>query len=78
MPMPPHEPSAEGPRDRQVAQEIAQVTRALRTEGPADAAALEQRLASQFPEPGRFEKALQYAVADGLVVRDADGRYTAI
>jgi hypothetical protein len=78
MPMPPPKPSTEGPRDRQVAHEIAQIARALRTEGPTDAPSLEERLAARFWEPGRFELALAHAVADGVVIRTADGRYAAV
>ena len=77
MPMPPPKPSTEGPRDRQVAHEIALIAKALRTEGPTDAPGLQERLAARFWEPGRFDRALGYAVADGLVVRTADGRYAA-
>ena len=32
---------------------------------------------ARFWEPGRFDRALGYAVADGLVVQTADGRYAA-
>jgi len=78
MPMPPPKPSTEGPRDRQVAHEIAQIAKALRTEGPTDADSLQERLAARFWEPGRFERALAHAVADGLVVRTSDGRYAAV
>ncbi len=34
MPMPPPQPSTEGPRDRHVAHETGQLVRALRTNGP--------------------------------------------
>jgi len=50
----------------------------LRTEGPTDADSLQERLAARFWEPGRFERALAHAVADGLVVRSGDGRYAAV
>jgi hypothetical protein len=73
----PSEPSNEAPRDTSVAQDIAAVTEALRGDGPADTAGLEARLGSRFPERHRLEKALEHAVAEGLVVREDDGRWTA-
>ena len=73
----PSEPSNEASRDTSVAQDIAAVTEALRGDGPADTAGLEARLGSRFPERDRLEKALEHAVAEGLVVRGDDGRWTA-
>ena len=64
-------------RDTAVAQDIAAVTEALRGDGPADTAGLEARLGGRFPERDRLEKALEHAVAEGLVVREDDGRWTA-
>jgi hypothetical protein len=48
MPMPPPKASTEGPRDRQVAHEMSQVVRALRTEGPMTRAALADRLGAVY------------------------------
>ena len=73
----PSEPSSAAPRDTSVAQDIAVVTEALRSDGPADTAGLEARLGSRFPERDRLGKALEHAVAEGLVVREDDGRWTA-
>jgi len=76
MPMPPPKPSVEGPRDRQVSHETGQMVRALRAEGPQKPDALEHLVGARFWEPGRFDRALAFALADGLVVRDQDGRLT--
>ncbi len=73
----PSETSSDAPRDTSAAQDIADVTEALRGGGPADTAGLEARLGSRFPERDRLEKALEHAVAEGLVVRGDDDRWTA-
>ena len=72
MPMPPPKPSTEGPRDRQVTHEIHQLVRALQAHGPLSPEDLALRVGAPYWETGRWEKALQYALADGLVVRTAD------
>ena len=72
MPMPPHKPSTEGPRDRQVTHETHQLVRVLQAHGPQSAEDLTLRVGAPYWETGRFERALQYALADGLVVRTAD------
>jgi hypothetical protein len=72
----PSEPG-EAARDTSVAEDIAAVTQALRSDGPADTAGLEARLGSRFPARDRLEKSLERAVAEGLVVREDDGRWTA-
>jgi hypothetical protein len=76
MPLPPPKASTEGPRDRQVAHEMSQVVRALRAEGPMSRAALADRLGAVYWDDDRFDRALGYVVADGLVVRTADGMLT--
>jgi hypothetical protein len=77
MPMPPPKPSTEGRRDRQVFHEMGQIVRALETEGPQTPVALEEIVGARFWEGERFQSALAFAVADGLVVRTDDGRLTA-
>ena len=72
MPMPPRKPSTEGPRDRQVTHETHQLVRALQALGPQSPEDLALRVGAPYWETGRFERALQYALADGLVVRTAD------
>ena len=72
MPMPPPKPSTEGPRDRQVTNETHQLVRALQAHGPQSPEDLALRVGAPYWETGRFERALQYALADGLVVRTAD------
>ena len=73
MPMPPPKPTHEGHRDRQVFHEMGQIVRALERQRPP---------APRRPGPapgrgvlgaGRFDKALAFAVTDGLVHRSADG-----
>ena len=74
MPMPPPKPSTEGTRDRQVSHELGQIVRALAANGsqaPEDLATL---VGAAYWESGRFDRALALAVADGRVVRGADGR----
>ncbi|MGH3371328.1 MAG: hypothetical protein ACRDPR_15170 [Nocardioidaceae bacterium] len=77
MPMPPPKPSSEGRRDRQVFHEMGQIVRALESEGPQTPDSLEQITGARFWERDRFESALSFAVADGLVVRTSDGRLSA-
>ncbi len=72
MPMPPPKPSTEGPRDRQVTHETHQLVRALQAHGPQSLEDLALRVGAPYWETGRFERALQYALADGLVVLTAD------
>jgi hypothetical protein len=74
MPMPPPKASTEGRRDRQVFHEMGQIVRALEAEGPCDPDELAVRVGAAYWEQDRFERALAFAVADGLVSRGADGR----
>jgi hypothetical protein len=78
MPMPPPKPSTEGRRDRQVFHEMGQITRALESEGPQRPDELAQLVGARFWEGDRFQSALAYAMADGLVVRLDDGRVSAV
>ena len=74
MPMPPPKPSTEGRRDRQVFHEMGQIVRALETEGPQSPEDLERITGARFWEGNRFESALAFAMADGLVIQMNDGR----
>jgi hypothetical protein len=74
MPMPPPKASTEGHRDRQVFHEMGQIVRALEAEGPCEPDELAARVGAAYWEQDRFERALAFAVADGLVYRGADGR----
>jgi hypothetical protein len=67
MPMPPPKATTESPRDRQVFHEMGQLVRAM-----------EELVGAPYWEGGRFQRALTFAVADGLVVRDADDRLHAV
>ena len=78
MPMPPPKPSTEGRRDRQVTHEIGQIVSALQAEGPQTLSDLEALLGARFWEGDRFESALAFAIADGLVVSTQDGRLSAV
>ena len=73
MPMPPPKPTTEGRRDRQVFHEMGQIVRALEDSGPCAPEQLETLTGARYWETGRFDRALAFAVADGLVVRDTDG-----
>ena len=74
MPMPPPKASTEGPRDRQVGHETGQLVRALRELGPSTPEELSTAVGAAYWEPGRYQRALAFAVADGLVSRGDDGR----
>jgi hypothetical protein len=78
MPMPPPKPSTENRRDRQVFHEMGQIVRALEIKGPQTPEELERLVGARFWEAGRFESALAFAVADGLVMRAADDRLTTV
>ena len=77
MPMPPPKASTEGRRDRQVFHEMGQIVRALEANGPSTPEELATRVGAAYWEQGRFDRALAFAVADGRVVRTADGRLAA-
>ncbi|HEU4512799.1 MAG TPA: hypothetical protein VFR87_06815 [Nocardioidaceae bacterium] len=77
MPMPPPKPTTEGPRDRQVFHEMGQLVRVLEMEGPQTPTALAELVGARFWEGDRFQSALAFAVADGIVVRTNDGRLAA-
>jgi hypothetical protein len=74
MPMPPPKATSESPRDRQVNHEISQIVRALNTRGAQEHTGLRSLVGAEFWDKDRFDRALALAVADGLVVRDSDGR----
>ena len=78
MPMPPPKASTESPRDRQVFHEMGQIVRALEQQGPQSTDDLARLVGATYWEGGRFDRALTFAVADGLVVRDPDGRLQAV
>ncbi|NUR06283.1 MAG: hypothetical protein HOQ22_07580 [Nocardioidaceae bacterium] len=73
MPMPPPKASTEGPRDRQVFHEMGQIVRALEANGPAGPDDLAKEVGAPYWEKDRFDRALSFAVADGLVTRGTDG-----
>jgi hypothetical protein len=77
MPMPPPRPSTEG-RDRILEHEVAQVLRALRTEGPQSSDDLATLVGARFWEPGRFERAVVDAIANGRIIQLNDGRYSSV
>ena len=78
MPMPPPKASTEGRRDRQVFHEMGQIVRALEDRGAMQPTDLELAVGAAYWEHGRFDRALALAAADGLVVRDPDGRVQAV
>ena len=78
MPMPPPKASTEGRRDRQVFHEMGQIVRALETEGPQTPEDLERITGARFWEENRFQSALAFAMADGLVIQMNDGRLTSV
>jgi hypothetical protein len=78
MPMPPPKASTEGRRDRQVFHEMGQIVRALEAEGPQTPDAIEHLVGARFWEQDRFQSALAFAMADGLVVQLNDGRLATV
>lgn len=78
MPMPPPKATTESPRDRQVFHEMGQIVRALEQRGPQRPDDLSALVGAPYWESGRFERAVTLAVADGLVVQDADGQLQAV
>ena len=78
MPMPPPLASTEGKRDRQAFHEMGQIVRALEANGPQEPEHLAELVGAPYWESGRFERALAYAVADGLAHRTPDGRIAAV
>ncbi len=77
MPMPPPKPTTEGHRDRQVFHEMGQIVRALEANGPQSPADLARIVGADYWEHGRFDRALAFVVADGMVVRSTDGTLAA-
>ena len=77
MPMPPPKSSTEGRRDRQVGHEIGQLVRALKATGSQSTEDLAGLVGATYWEGDRFERALAFAAADGLVVRGPDGSWSA-
>ena len=73
MPMPPPKASTEGRRDRQTFHEMGQIVRALEANGPQTAEDLRALVGATYWEEGRFERAVNMAVTDGLVSRESDG-----
>ena len=67
-PMPPPKASTEGPRDRHVHYEMGQLVRALQTNGPQAPDHLADLVGAEYWEPHRFERALAFAVSDGLAL----------
>jgi hypothetical protein len=78
MPLPPPKPSTEGRRDRQVVHEMAQIMRALHANGAQYPQSLAELVGAEYWDEHRFDRALALNVADGLVVRDAEGRVQAV
>jgi hypothetical protein len=73
MPMPPPKATTEGQRDRQVFHEMGQLVRAVEANGPTDPEQLAVLVGASYWEQDRFDRALAFAIADGLLVRTGDG-----
>ena len=78
MPMPPPKATTAGRRDRQVFHEMGQIVRALETLGPRPPDDLKQHVGATYWEPGRYDRALEFCIADGLVVRTTEGTLTTV
>jgi hypothetical protein len=77
MPMPPLKSSTER-RDRMVEHEVAQILRALRSEGAQSSDDLATLVGARFWEPCRFERAVVDAIAAGRIIQLNDGRYSTV
>jgi hypothetical protein len=77
-PMPPPKASTEGPRDRHVHYEIGQIVRAVQARGPQTPEDLRALVGADYWEHQRFDRALAFAVADGMLTRQGDGRLAAV
>ena len=77
MPMPPPKATTEGRRDRQVFHEMGQLVRAVEANGPTDPEQLAVLVGAAYWEQDRFDRALAFAVQDGLVYRTDDGALAA-
>jgi hypothetical protein len=77
-PMPPPKATTEGPRDRHVHYEMGQLVRALQAAGPQEPERLAELVGARYWEPNRFDRALAFAVADGLATRQGDGKVAAV
>jgi hypothetical protein len=73
MPMPPPKASTEGKRDRQIFHEMGQIVRALEANGPQSPDRLAELVGAPYWEGGRFDRALAFAVQDGLAYRTSEG-----
>lgn len=73
MPMPPPKATTEGRRDRQVFHEMGQLVRAVETNGPQSPDELATLVGAPYWEHDRFDRALAFAIADGLLVRSSEG-----
>lgn len=73
MPMPPPKATTEGRRDRQVFHEMGQIVRALEANGASTPDELKSLVGATYWEEHRFDRALAFAVTDGLISRDPDG-----
>jgi hypothetical protein len=76
--MPPPKASTESPRDRQVFHEMGQIVRALEQQGAQKLEDLSQLVGASYWEGGRFDRAMAFAAADGLVVQGPDDRWQAV
>ena len=77
-PMPPPKATTEGPRDRHVHYEMGQLVRALQSAGPQEPERLAELVGATYWEQDRFDRALAFAVADGLATRQGDGKVAAV
>jgi len=73
MPMPPPRASTEQKRDRQVFHEMGQIVRALEANGAQPPDRLAELVGAAYWEGGRFERALAFAVQDGLAYQTSEG-----
>ena len=57
---------------------MGQIVRALEARGPQPLGELADLVGAPYWEAGRFDRAMAFAAADGLVVESTEGRWQAV
>jgi hypothetical protein len=77
MPMPPPKATTARRTGSRGREQVRQILRALRSEGDLTRDDLHRLVGAPYWKPGHFDRALQTAVAEGLVTTADDGRMSA-
>jgi predicted transcriptional regulator len=74
MPMPPPKATTVKRTGARRREQVRQIVRALRAEGELSRDELARLVGAPYWKPGHFDRALQTAIAEGLVETTEDGR----